>query len=154
VTLKPGDLLYIPPLWFHHVTNINAGLSINVFSESDQMLIWDEVQKSRPSFKDLPDKPLRFVFAKKVTSSPSLPLLSSPLLSSPLLSSPLLSSPLLLLLPLFGFFCFFLLFLSFCFTITQPFPSFPFPSLPYTRLPSVPHRALQRSWHNCIVDTL
>eukprot|EP01125_Pyxidicula_operculata_P000945 TRINITY_DN10823_c0_g1_i1.p1 TRINITY_DN10823_c0_g1~~TRINITY_DN10823_c0_g1_i1.p1 ORF type:complete len:194 (+),score=31.51 TRINITY_DN10823_c0_g1_i1:783-1364(+) len=35
VTLKRGDVLFIPPLWAHHVTNIDAGISVNVWSDAD-----------------------------------------------------------------------------------------------------------------------
>ena len=31
--LGPGDVLYIPPLWFHHVTTITHSLGINVWSD-------------------------------------------------------------------------------------------------------------------------
>lgn len=34
VTLAPGDLLYLPPLWFHHVTALEDSISVNVWSES------------------------------------------------------------------------------------------------------------------------
>eukprot|EP01102_Stenamoeba_stenopodia_P012563 TRINITY_DN3986_c0_g1_i3.p1 TRINITY_DN3986_c0_g1~~TRINITY_DN3986_c0_g1_i3.p1 ORF type:complete len:383 (-),score=81.53 TRINITY_DN3986_c0_g1_i3:603-1607(-) len=69
VTLNPGELLYIPPLWFHHVTNMNAGLSINVFSSSDELDFWDETQRYRPNFKPLPNISLKVALAKKVCYS-------------------------------------------------------------------------------------
>lgn len=68
VTLKPGDMLYIPPLWFHHVTNVNAGLSINVFSDSDELGFWDDSQKSLPAFKAMPNPELRIVVGMKFIS--------------------------------------------------------------------------------------
>jgi hypothetical protein len=35
VTLKAGDILYLPPFWFHHVTNLDAGVSVNTWSDPD-----------------------------------------------------------------------------------------------------------------------
>mmetsp|Transcript_12556 Transcript_12556/g.33619 ORF Transcript_12556/g.33619 Transcript_12556/m.33619 type:complete len:373 (+) Transcript_12556:53-1171(+) len=29
--LRPGDVLYIPPLWYHHVRSLEASVSVNVF---------------------------------------------------------------------------------------------------------------------------
>ena len=34
VTLHPGDLLYIPPYWLHHVVNVDAGISLNVWTRA------------------------------------------------------------------------------------------------------------------------
>ncbi|XP_065182659.1 hypoxia-inducible factor 1-alpha inhibitor-like, partial [Sycon ciliatum] len=36
VVLDPGDLLYIPPLWFHHVESIDTSISVNVWTDSMQ----------------------------------------------------------------------------------------------------------------------
>jgi len=32
VVLNEGDLLYLPPLWFHHVTALDPSISINFWS--------------------------------------------------------------------------------------------------------------------------
>jgi hypothetical protein len=40
--LFPGDILYMPPLWFHHVEALDVSISINVWTDSVQSL---EVQK-------------------------------------------------------------------------------------------------------------
>jgi hypothetical protein len=43
VVLQPGDLLYIPPLWWHHVTAIaDVSLSVNVWSTSMQQRRHDD----------------------------------------------------------------------------------------------------------------
>lgn len=34
--LEPGDLLYIPPLWFHEVESLDVSISVNVWTDSIQ----------------------------------------------------------------------------------------------------------------------
>lgn len=34
--LEPGDLLYIPPLWFHEVESLEVSISVNVWTDSMQ----------------------------------------------------------------------------------------------------------------------
>ncbi len=36
VILEPGDLLYIPPLWFHEVESLSVSISVNVWTDSHQ----------------------------------------------------------------------------------------------------------------------
>lgn len=36
VVLGPGDLLYIPPLWFHEVESLSISISVNVWTDSQQ----------------------------------------------------------------------------------------------------------------------
>ncbi len=43
VVLEPGDLLYIPPLWFHHVESMNLSISVNVWTDSTQTEIMETV---------------------------------------------------------------------------------------------------------------
>ncbi len=36
VVLEPGDLLYMPPLWFHEVESLTVSVSVNVWTDSRQ----------------------------------------------------------------------------------------------------------------------
>ena len=36
VVLEPGDLLYMPPLWFHQVESMSVSISVNVWTDSRQ----------------------------------------------------------------------------------------------------------------------
>ena len=36
VILEPGDLLYLPPLWFHHVESMEVSISVNVWTDTKQ----------------------------------------------------------------------------------------------------------------------
>ena len=48
VVLEPHDVLFIPPLWLHHVTALDElTLSVNVFSHADEQAVFDE--RSSPS---------------------------------------------------------------------------------------------------------
>ena len=41
--LAPGDLLYIPPLWFHHVEALDVSMSVNIWTDTSQSDIMNEV---------------------------------------------------------------------------------------------------------------
>ena len=43
VTLQPGDLLYMPPLWFHHVEAMSVSISVNVWTDSKQTEVMESV---------------------------------------------------------------------------------------------------------------
>ena len=43
VVLEPGDLLYMPPMWFHHVESKSVSISVNVWTDSYQTAIMEEV---------------------------------------------------------------------------------------------------------------
>ena len=43
VVLRPGDLLYMPPLWFHLVESMELSISVNVWTDSRQTLLMEEV---------------------------------------------------------------------------------------------------------------
>ena len=34
--LGPGDVLFVPPLWVHHVTSLTCSAGVNVFSASSE----------------------------------------------------------------------------------------------------------------------
>ena len=36
VVLQPGDLLYMPPLWFHEVESMEVSISVNIWTDSKQ----------------------------------------------------------------------------------------------------------------------
>eukprot|EP00051_Salpingoeca_urceolata_P012180 m.151137 g.151137 ORF g.151137 m.151137 type:complete len:483 (-) comp17400_c0_seq5:161-1609(-) len=36
VDLNPGDLLYLPPLWFHEVESVGLSLSVNAWTDTEQ----------------------------------------------------------------------------------------------------------------------
>ena len=43
VVLNPGDLLYMPPLWFHLVESLDTSISVNVWTDSRQTLSVEEM---------------------------------------------------------------------------------------------------------------
>ena len=43
VILQPGDLLYMPPMWFHHVESKSVSISVNVWTDSYQTSVMEEV---------------------------------------------------------------------------------------------------------------
>lgn len=55
VTLKAGDMLYLPPYWLHHVTNLDAGISVNVWTERK-----DEKHLMTQIHREVPDIPPQF----------------------------------------------------------------------------------------------
>ncbi len=42
-TLSPGDLLYIPPMWYHYVQAIDISMSVNIWTDTEQSLIVEQV---------------------------------------------------------------------------------------------------------------
>ena len=43
VVLEPGDMLYMPPLWFHYVESLDVSISVNVWTDSKQTEIMENV---------------------------------------------------------------------------------------------------------------
>lgn len=43
VILRPGDLLYMPPLWFHLVESLEVSISVNVWTDSEQTALMEDV---------------------------------------------------------------------------------------------------------------
>ena len=43
VILRPGDLLYMPPLWFHLVESMDTSISVNVWTDSVQTLLVEDM---------------------------------------------------------------------------------------------------------------
>lgn len=38
--MGPGDVLYVPPLWFHHVQAITPSISVSVWSHANVTDLW------------------------------------------------------------------------------------------------------------------
>ncbi len=51
VVLRGGDVLYIPPYWFHTVVTVKTTLSLNIWSQSENFLVMEEVYKSAIPFE-------------------------------------------------------------------------------------------------------
>ena len=43
VELLPGEVLYLPPYWFHSVLTIRPSISLNVWSDSSTYQLMEEV---------------------------------------------------------------------------------------------------------------
>lgn len=43
VILEPGDLLYLPPLWFHEVESLSVSISVNAWTDSHQTELMEKV---------------------------------------------------------------------------------------------------------------
>ena len=53
VILEPGDLLYMPPLWFHHVEALDVSISVNVWTDTKQTNIMEQVFNINIPFNDI-----------------------------------------------------------------------------------------------------
>ena len=52
VVLEPGDLLYMPPLWFHHVESMSVSISVNVWTDSKQTELVEKIFSVPPPLVD------------------------------------------------------------------------------------------------------
>ena len=52
VVLEPGDLLYMPPLWFHHVESMSVSISVNVWTDSKQTELVEKMFSVPPPLVD------------------------------------------------------------------------------------------------------
>jgi len=41
--LGPGDMLVVPPFWFHHVETLSESVSINVWSDAPEYALLNEM---------------------------------------------------------------------------------------------------------------
>lgn len=51
VEIVDGDVLYIPPFWFHSVVTVDTTLSINIWSQSEAFLTMDTIYKAAIPFE-------------------------------------------------------------------------------------------------------
>ena len=52
VVLNPGEVLYIPPYWFHSVITMKTTISFNVWSQSEAYMIMEEVYTAAIPFEE------------------------------------------------------------------------------------------------------
>ena len=69
VILQPGDLLYMPPLWFHQVESMEVSISVNVWTDSKQTEL---VEKMFSVPLPLTDKTLKWKGGKTKAIATSL----------------------------------------------------------------------------------
>lgn len=52
ITLRPGEVLYIPPYWFHRVISLETTISVNVWSNSETYLQMEEIYSAPIPFEE------------------------------------------------------------------------------------------------------
>jgi len=52
--LEPGDVLYLPPMWFHHVTALEMSVSVSIWSRPQETLnMWEVERLPLPISKEM-----------------------------------------------------------------------------------------------------
>ena len=51
VDLEPGEVLYLPPYWFHCVMTLVPSISLNVWSDSASYLLMEKILTSPVPFE-------------------------------------------------------------------------------------------------------
>jgi hypothetical protein len=52
VILSPGEVLYIPPYWFHSVVTMKTTISFNVWSQSEAYMILEDIYSAAIPFEE------------------------------------------------------------------------------------------------------
>jgi len=73
VLLEPGDILYIPPYWGHHVSAVDFSISVSTHIRSTEVIIREEMNDSPFPFAENLDLPMKKIvlaqYLKKLFSS-------------------------------------------------------------------------------------
>lgn len=65
MVLNPGDVLYLPPLWYHHVEALDVSIAVNFWSFSNQSdFIREAIKKTTPLHKGITDKKRLAMYVK------------------------------------------------------------------------------------------
>ena len=51
IDVYPGEVIYLPPYWFHNVITMEPSLSLNIWSDSNDYLLMEEILSSPIPFE-------------------------------------------------------------------------------------------------------